>query len=204
MTAGKILKPIFLIGWKLPAAKKMLPVAKPFCQLPNMAIGYQKRNTDLCPIGPMKGGLSVGCRLKIFCHVWCRLGKESVECRADWSVECRASNSECWCRRTLILVWMSVSDEKNGLVSGVGNTPFMNGTFLWPWPSKFKLDLDMVQALQAEADLRPICCPYFKRFSRESDDKQTQTHTDGTDSITSTADAGRMNRQSLLSVMLAY
>ncbi len=76
-------------------------------------------------LGPMKGGLSVGCRLKIFHNVWRRLGKESVVCRADWSVECRASNSECRCRPTLNLGWMSVSDGKNGLVSGVGNTPFM-------------------------------------------------------------------------------
>ncbi len=58
-------------------------------------------------------------------YVRCWLGKRSVGCRADWSVECRASNSECRCQLTLILVWMSVSDGKNGLVSGVGNTPFM-------------------------------------------------------------------------------
>ena len=55
-------------------------------------------------IGPMKGGLSVGCRLKTFRNVRRRLGKESVECRAERSVECRARNSECRCRPTLILV----------------------------------------------------------------------------------------------------
>ncbi len=80
-------------------------------------------------IGPMKRGLSVGCRLEIFCNVWRRLDNESVLCRTEWSVECRTSNPECRCRPTLIQVCMSVSDGKNWLVSGVGNTPFMGPIF---------------------------------------------------------------------------
>ena len=55
-------------------------------------------------LGPMKGGQSVGCRLKIFRNVQRQRGKESVECRADCSVKCRASDSECRCRPTLILI----------------------------------------------------------------------------------------------------
>ena len=76
-------------------------------------------------IGLMKGGLSVGCRLKILHNVRRRLGNETVSVGLKWSVKCRISNSECQCRPTLILGWMSVPDGKNGLVSGVGNTPFM-------------------------------------------------------------------------------
>ncbi len=70
--------------------------------LPNIAVSQIGLTGPY--IGPMKGGLSVGCRLKIFRNVRCQLGKESVECQADWSVECWASNSECRCRPTLILV----------------------------------------------------------------------------------------------------
>ena len=40
-------KPIFLKGWKLPSAKIFLPGAKPFCQVPNLALGTQFRNTAL-------------------------------------------------------------------------------------------------------------------------------------------------------------
>ena len=72
-----------------------------------------------------EGDLCVGCRLEIFRNVRRRLGSESVQCRAEGSVQCRASNSECRCRPTLILVWMSVSAGENEPVSGVGNTPFM-------------------------------------------------------------------------------
>ncbi len=79
-------------------------------------------------LGPMKGGWIVGCRLEILRNVRCRLGIESVQCQAEWSVQCRAGNSECRCRPKLILVWMSVSAGKSGTVSNVGNTPFMGPT----------------------------------------------------------------------------
>ncbi len=54
-------------------------------------------------VGPMKGGLSVGCRLKILHNVQHRLGNETVSVRLKWSVKCRVTNSECRCRATLIL-----------------------------------------------------------------------------------------------------
>ena len=64
---------------------------------------------------PVKGGLNVRCRLEILGNVWCRFGNESVGLK--WGVECRTDNFECRCRPKLILVWMSVSDGKNGPVS---------------------------------------------------------------------------------------
>ncbi len=77
-------------------------------------------------LGPMKGGQSVGCWLKIFRNVWRRLGIESVQCRAEWSVKCWVSNFECLCWPTWVLVWMSVLAQKNGPASRVQNTPFMD------------------------------------------------------------------------------
>ena len=44
--------------------------------------------------------------------------------RQKWGVECRDDNTECQCRPKSISVQMSVSDGKNGPVSGVGRTPF--------------------------------------------------------------------------------
>ncbi len=101
--------------------------------------------------GPIKGGLNVGGRLEFFGNVQCQLGNKNVSVGVKWSVECRADNSECpWerilvpqqtfngmrCRPTLILVWMSVSDWKNGPVSGVGNTPFMGPKKPCAWALK--------------------------------------------------------------------
>ena len=37
-------------------------------------------------VGPLKGGLSVGCRPQIFDNAQCRLGKVNVECRASFTV----------------------------------------------------------------------------------------------------------------------
>ncbi len=73
----------------------------------------------------MKGGLSVGRQLEILRNVPCRLGNKTVSVGLKWSVKCRAYKSECRCQATLIFGWMSVSDGKNGSVSGVRNTPFM-------------------------------------------------------------------------------
>ena len=70
--------------------------------------GCRAWRTPCSHLGPMKGGLSVGCWLQIF-----RLGNESVECRAD--------NSECQGRPKFILVWMSMSDGKTQL--DFGNEP---------------------------------------------------------------------------------
>ena len=78
----------------------------------------------------MKGGLSVGRRLEILRNVRRRLGNKTVSVGLKWSVKCRAIKSECRCRATLILGWMSVSDGKNGSVSGVENTPFMGPNIL--------------------------------------------------------------------------
>ncbi len=41
--------------------------------------------------GPMKGGLSVGCRLEILRNVWRRLGNETVSVGQKYSVKCRAT-----------------------------------------------------------------------------------------------------------------
>ncbi len=98
-------------------------------------------------IGPIKGGLSIECRLKIFGNVRCQLGNKNVNVRLKWSVECQADNSECQCWPTLILVWMSVLDEKNGLVLGVGNTPFIGPSninillaYLTTWSKRYHTD----------------------------------------------------------------
>ena len=72
----------------------------------------------------MKGGLSVGRRPEILHNVRRRLGNETVCVELKWSVKCRVTISECRCQATLIFGWMSVSNGKNGPVSGVGNTPF--------------------------------------------------------------------------------
>ena len=76
-------------------------------------------------LGPKKGSLSVWRRLKILRNVRRRLGNDTVSVGLKCSVKCWVTNAECWCRATLILGWMSVTDGKNGPVSGVGNTPFM-------------------------------------------------------------------------------
>ena len=55
-------------------------------------------------------------------NVRCRLGKEALSDRLEWSVKCRVTNSECRCR-ALILGWISVSDRENGPVSGVRKKP---------------------------------------------------------------------------------
>ncbi len=68
-------------------------------------------------IGPINGGLNVGCWLEFFENVRCQLGNKNVSVGLKWSVECRADNSECQCQPPLILGWMSVSDWKNGPVS---------------------------------------------------------------------------------------
>ncbi len=81
-------------------------------------------------IGPMKGGLSVGCWPEILLDVRHRLGYETVGVGLKSSVKCRVANPECRCRATLILGWMSVLDGKNGPVSSVGNTPFMDPNHL--------------------------------------------------------------------------
>ncbi len=73
--------------------------------------------------------MSVGRRLEILRNVWRRLGNEIVSVRLKWSVKCRVTESGCQCWATLILGLMSVSDGKNGPVSGVGNTPFMGPKF---------------------------------------------------------------------------
>ncbi len=85
-------------------------------------------------------GLSFRRRLGIFGNVRCQLGNKNVGVGLKRSVKCRADNSECRCQPTLILICMSVSDEKNGPVSGVGNTPFVGPitdtqtiTLDWKW-----------------------------------------------------------------------
>ncbi len=84
-------------------------------------------------LGPMKGGLSVGRRPEILRNVRRQLGNDTVSVELKWSVKCQGTKSECRCRATLVLGCMSVSDEKNGTVSVVGNTPFMGPTFARVW-----------------------------------------------------------------------
>ena len=60
----------------------------------------------------------------------------------------------------------------------------------WPWPLTYELDH---RTWPRYGSGRPACqipCLYAKRFNRESADRRTDTLTDGTDSITSTAGAG--------------
>ncbi len=73
----------------------------------------------------MKWGVSVGRRLKILRNVHASTARWDETVGIKWSVECLANKSECRCRATSILGWMSVSDEENCLVAGVGITSSM-------------------------------------------------------------------------------
>ncbi len=74
-------------------------------------------------LGPIKGGLSVGCQLEILRNVQCRLKIETVSVRLKWSVKCRVTKSECRCRAPIILGWMSVSDRKKMIHCQVSEIP---------------------------------------------------------------------------------
>ncbi len=59
------------------------------------------------------------------------------------------------------------------------------------WPLIYDLDHRTRPRFHQCQSLYQFWCPYIKRFGRESADyTQTDRHTNGTDSITSTADAG--------------
>ncbi len=45
-------------------------------------------------LGTMKGGMSVGHRLKIWRYVWRRLPDETVSAMLKWFVECRVNKFE--------------------------------------------------------------------------------------------------------------
>ncbi len=109
---------------------KLKIIASPGCKTKCLSEGKIPLRTERSPVASTTGGI-----WKIRILVWHIeillpwLGNESVECWAELSTVSSVgliilSHSECQCWPKLISVWMSMSDEKNGPVSGVGRAPF--------------------------------------------------------------------------------
>ena len=84
-----------------------------------------------------EGGLSVGVDPKFCRKVWHQLRNETFSAGLKCSVKCQVTNSECQCRATLILGWISVSDGTNGPVSEISPSWALKRVFpvtLWKFP----------------------------------------------------------------------